>query len=352
VLIEPATWGRAALPVFLLAAALLSRNNFPGVFLGLERGRIEHGSAFCLPSFFVVGPPRTGTSWLHEVLQPHAVLPTLAIETRFFDTHFHRGFDWYSLHFRRRQEGQPVGEIAPTYFVSAKARDRISHLPSRAKVLCIFRNPVERIVSLYRLKSAYGLIRWTFEEALVRDPELLESSKYSAHFKAWQEVLGRENVMPALFDDLQQRPQWFVDEVADFIGIPRFRLSPSQVARVHASDSMTRPRSYLRTHSAMLFADWLKARRLNALVTAFKRSPFIKLVLGGGCSFDRPSRDVWLRLQEYCRPETEALEILLGRDLSSWKELSANQLVVATSPSVKENSPRVVVKTQGASRAW
>ena len=32
-------------------------------------------STLKLPSFLVVGPPRTGTSWVHEVLADHANLP-------------------------------------------------------------------------------------------------------------------------------------------------------------------------------------------------------------------------------------------------------------------------------------
>src|SRR5215468_3168054 len=225
----------------------------------------QPGQAICMPSFFVIGPPRTGTSWLHEVLNQHTVLPALSKETRFFDSHFRRGFHWYSSHFRHRCTGQPLGEIAPTYFASPDARELISRLPSAARVICIFRNPLERILSLYRLKCAYGFIPWTFEQALVKDPELLESSKYSTHLKAWQNALGREQVLATIFDDLQQRPQSFVDALASFIGIPRFKVSKSQIARVHASDTMTRPRNYFRTHGAVMCADWLKARRLNAI---------------------------------------------------------------------------------------
>jgi hypothetical protein len=45
-----------------------------------NRRRLQKTAAYVsdeglLPSFFVVGPPRTGTSWLHEVLRWHAVLP-------------------------------------------------------------------------------------------------------------------------------------------------------------------------------------------------------------------------------------------------------------------------------------
>ena len=73
----------------------------------------QRGQALCMPSFFVIGPPRTGTSWLHEVLNQHTVLPSLSKETRFFDSHCRRGFHWYSSHFRHRCTGQPVGEITP-----------------------------------------------------------------------------------------------------------------------------------------------------------------------------------------------------------------------------------------------
>ena len=114
------------------------------------------GSALCMPSFFVIGPPRTGTSWLHEVLNQHTVLPTVSKETRFFDSHFRRGFRWYSSHFHQHRAGQPIGEIAPTYFASSDARERISRLPSVARVICIFRNPVERILSLYRSSAQSG----------------------------------------------------------------------------------------------------------------------------------------------------------------------------------------------------
>ena len=34
-------------------------------------GRSTQGSMRQLPSFLIVGPPRTGTSWLHEILSKH-----------------------------------------------------------------------------------------------------------------------------------------------------------------------------------------------------------------------------------------------------------------------------------------
>jgi len=272
-----------------------------------------------LPSFFVIGPPRTGSSWLHHVLKPHTILPSPAKETRFFDNHFQRGLKWYAAHYQKTNNERRIGEVAPTYFASAVARERMAQIVPDAKIICVFRNPVERIVSLYRLKRAYGLIPWGFEEAMERDAELIETSKYVSHLKLWQRSFGSGNVLAGVYDDLRENPQTFVDSLVDFIGVPRFPLAASENLAVHDSESMTHPRSYYRTRSATLAADWFKSRSLGRLVSAFKRSLLRNLVLGGGEPFSQLPEEVVKRLYEKFRSEVEELEALLRRDLSAWK---------------------------------
>jgi hypothetical protein len=277
------------------------------------------GEAAVLPSFFIIGPPRTGTSWLHEVLREQTILPHPTKETRFFDVHFHRGLEWYRAHFSKASNGQPAGEVAPTYFASAEARERIAQMIPHARVVCIFRDPVERVLSLYRVKRAYGMIPWSFEQAIVRDPELMETSRYGANLKAWQVALGREQVLATVYDDLRNDPQAYLDTLVDFLGLPRFRLHPSQGKSVHASESLTHPRSYTRTRNATRIADWFKARRFDRLVAAVRNSPLRSLVLGGGPRFGDLSPGGATRLYELFRPEVEELEAILNRDFSAWK---------------------------------
>ena len=282
-------------------------------------GRVARDTRRPLPSFFIIGPPRTGTSWLHEVLSRHAILPSPTKETRFFDIHFERGFEWYNAHFPTSTGDRLVGEVAPTYFASAQARERIAETIPNAKVVCIFRDPVERVVSLYRLKRAYGMIPWSFEEAIIRDSELMESGKYGSCLKAWLHTLGANQVLATVYDDLRDEPQSYLDSVTDFIGIPRFELGPSQVGRVFTSETMTYPRNYYRTRSATAMAEWLKLRQLDTVVAAVKKSPLLKLVLGGGPPFTKLSVDLSHKLYEHFRPEVEELEGLLNRDFSAWK---------------------------------
>jgi Sulfotransferase domain len=272
-----------------------------------------------IPSFFVVGPPRTGSSWLHEILRPHTSLPSPSKETRFFDTHFYRGVKWYLAHYRHSGESQRMGEVAPTYFASAAARERIALAAPQAKIVCVFRHPVDRIVSLYRVKRAYGWIPWSLVEAIERDPELMESSRYASTLKLWQRSFGRDNVFAGIYDDLRGDPQAFVDSIVDFIGVPRFPLADWQYGFVHDSEGMTQPRSYHRTRTATMLANWCKARRMDRVVSAFKNSPLRKLVLGGGAPFPKLSEQLLVQLHEKLQPEIEELEDMLQRDLSAWR---------------------------------
>jgi len=275
--------------------------------------------AWALPSFFIIGPPRTGTSWLHGVLCKRIALPNLVKETRFFDIHFHRGLDWYRAHYKRSDLEGVAGEVAPTYFASQAARERLVRTVPDAKVICIFRDPVERILSHYRIKRAYGMIPWDFEEALQRDPELMESSQYVTHFKEWQRAFGASQVVATLYDDLKEKPQTFVDRLADVAGMTRFSLTPPETMQVFSSKKMTLPRSYPLTRGATLTAEWCKARRLHSIVWLVKSSPLKKLFLGGGPPFEQLPPEVAIRLYQKFTPEVEKLEALLDRDLSAWK---------------------------------
>jgi hypothetical protein len=271
-----------------------------------------------LPSFFVVGPPRTGTTWLHEILKPHASLPEHVKETRFFDQNFRRGIDWYLRYFSPEAIG-PRGEVAPTYFASPAACGRIARLTPAAKVVCIFRHPVERALSLYRLKRAYGMLRGNIHEALLRDREIVESGKYATHLKTWQKAFGRDHVLTAFYEELRDQPQTFVNRLADFIGIPRFGLADTQIGMVHGSQTYTHPRLRISTRVAVAFANQMKGRHLDRVVAALKNSRAGKLFLSGGKPFARVSPEVGNRVVRAFRSEIEELEAMLDVDLSAWK---------------------------------
>jgi len=272
-----------------------------------------------LPSFLVIGPPRTGTTWLYDVLQTSTSLPTPTKETRFFDVHFDRGLKWYLHHFRPNRKDFVVGEIAPTYFASPEACGRILSVVPHAKLVIILRNPLQRLVSLYRLKRAYGLIGSTLEEALDRDPELMGSSLYATHLKMWRACFRPEQLSINFFEDLTMDPQGFIDRICSFIGAPRFSLSDKERQQVFSTNKMTEPRVYGATRFALAVADWCKARKLDNLVHHVKNSRAFNLLIGGGAPFSHIPPETLKKVHEKLLPEIEELECMLGRNLSVWK---------------------------------
>ena len=280
-----------------------------------------NAAALSLPSFFIIGPPRTGTSWLQTVLNQCAWLSQPTKETRFFDTHFERGLEWYVSHYNYKKVGggRVTGEVAPTYFASGEARERIAQVIPHAKIVCAFRDPVDRILSLYRLKRAYGWIPWEFEEALEKDPELLESSRYATHLQGWQETFGKGQVLATLYDDMRADAQSYLNRVVDFVGIERFKLRRFQLRHVLTSEDMTQPRNYYLTRGALRLAEWSKARRLDKLVSTARKMGAFRLFVGGGAKFPELPSVHRSRLRAMFRPEVEQLETMLGRDLSAWK---------------------------------
>ena len=135
----------------------------------------------------------------------------------------------------------------------------------------------------------------------------------------WRRVFGESQVMATVHDDIETDPQQYLDQLLDFLGMPRLRLTAAQVRRVLSSEDMTEPRHYHWTRGALLMADWAKKRRLDSLVSAAKRFGGHRLFVGGGRSFPELSVDERAALRQLLRPEVDALECLLNRDFSGWK---------------------------------
>ncbi len=276
-----------------------------------------------LPKFIVVGPPRTGTSWLYKVLGPYTQLPAPTKETRFFDLHYSRGLDWYLSHFPA-DNGKPMGEVAPTYFASSEARQRIAEVIPNVKLIFMFRDPVQRVVSLYRMKRAYGMIPWSFEDALEKDTELISSGMYSTQFAEWRRMFSDDQILVTIYDDLRSDPQQFIHSITEFIGIDPITLDQAMLDPVYSSERMTKPKSYLATRTATAFADWCKARKLDQFVESVRNSRFINLFLGGGDPLIETSPVALKQLGEMFSPEVEGIEMFLGRPLNAWKVSDRN----------------------------
>jgi hypothetical protein len=272
-----------------------------------------------LPAFIAVGPQRTGTTWLYEVMRPHLGLPRGTKETDFFLRNYSKGMEWYLDFFRGYPSEMLLGEVDPNYFGEEVARERIAKDIPRAKIVVTLRDPIERAYSSYRVMRRDAWTRVGFEETFATNRIIRESSRYAYHLVDWQRTFGKDRVLVCLYDDLERSPQRFLDQISDFVGMKRIKVEGSAIASERVNSVTHAPRSRKLAQNARNARDWMRLHRWHRAIDLFERAGVWKFCFGGGEEFGALDPAIDTRLREHFRPEIEALERLIDRDLSAWK---------------------------------
>jgi hypothetical protein len=240
-----------------------------------------------LPSFFVVGAQKAGTTSLQKWLaqQPDVCLPGIK-ETGFFnrDNVYSKGISWYVKQFPTCGPDDVMGEINPEYMFCNKAAFRIKEWIRSPKIIFILRNPVHRAYSHYRMTVSRGYEELPFIDALFSEKARLSAdddfgkvhfsymarSRYFEQISRFKEVFPDSEMLYIKFDDLisQEKGLATYERICKFIGI---KSSPSLADRSTISNRAGIPRSFY----------------LNKLLYARKRPLTRKVV--GWCSRPIPS---------------------------------------------------------------
>ena len=287
------------------------------------RFRADHSAVVAraaLPRFLVVGPQRTGTTWLHRYLESRGDLglPRSVKETFFFDRRWNRGPDWYARQFVAGAR-DVVAEVGPTYFHSSEAPARIRETLGPVPIVVMLRDPVERTVSLWRHMRRYGMTRLDFRGASERVPELLDSGRYAHHLERWFATFGRSRVLVLFHHDLEADPDGTVERLCRHVG-----LDPREVPdslREHRENRAAMPSSRTWAWVGWKTAEVLRATGGHRIVDGAKRAGLKPWFFGR--PGERPLPEIGererARLRTHFRPEVERLEALVGADLSGWK---------------------------------
>jgi hypothetical protein len=248
-----------------------------------------------LPNFLHLGPAKSGTTWLYQVLAEHPeVLLCPAKDLYFFSRCYDRGLDWYRAQFRGAgQEHNVIGEICPGYLSFGPAPERIrACLGPDVRLMVTLREPVSRAFSSYLDHRKHGQAAATFRETTRLLPQLIDEGRYSTHLRSYLEHFGRESLHVAIFDDLQADPQAFLDSVTDWLGIARQRLTPGQLeAQLPASEARWLPLARIAKHGA----SWARVHDGAGVVARIKHSALVQRALYrrlGGERPELPAEDV------------------------------------------------------------
>ncbi len=272
-----------------------------------------------LPNFLYLGPDKSGSSWLFEVLRNHpdCFVPACK-DVYYFDEHYDKGMDWYLDFFRDARPGVPaMGELSHSYLFSMEAADRIRQDLPGVKLMASLRQPVERCYSHYLYLVSSGLVTSSFAETIDNRPGLTRSSYYAKSVEGYLERFGAERFKVLFFDDLKKDPRHYARQVYDFLGLSFNEAFDydKKVREARAARNVYLAR--LAKHGALM------ARKLGLvnLVGAVKHGLAARLLYRPLKKGEAPKMDpeVGKRLLERYIPDIEATEKLLGVNLDHWK---------------------------------
>ena len=201
-----------------------------------------------LPNFLVIGAGKSGTTSIYEYLKQHPqVFMSEVKEPNFFalegvkkitgydkdDPHGFNHYPWaitnfkdYEKLFENVTNEKAVGESSTMYQYMPKAPENIKkHIPD-AKLIAIFRNPVDRLYSRYlHLAREFREPTQDFEDCLIKGNiwwqknDLIQEGFYYTHMKKYFEQFDPKKIKIFLYDDLRKDTPKVIKEMYQFLEV-------------------------------------------------------------------------------------------------------------------------------------
>ncbi|MGH7509222.1 MAG: sulfotransferase domain-containing protein [Gemmatimonadales bacterium] len=297
-----------------------------------------------IPNFFLVGAPKCGTTALYEYLRTHPnVFLSKVKEPHFFAKDLGayprvKTLEEYTGMFAEsRARHLRIGEASVYYLRSSVAIPNIREFNPAAKIIAMFRNPIEMLHSLHsQLVHVSEETVSDFEEAwrlqerrsrgidlppAIRSPLLVQYREIGRLGTQTQRLLSsfpREQVKLILYDDFAAAPQKVYDEVIEFLGIPHDNRTDFPRVNENKRARMAWLRSFSRKPPPALREAYLNIKEVLGAggMNAIKR----KVVELNTVKERRQplSPEFRAELVETFRDEVALLSRLLNRDLTHW----------------------------------
>jgi hypothetical protein len=299
------------------------------------------------PNFFIVGKPKSGTTALHRMLDQH---PDIYMSPVKEPSHFARdaieaaerrgtGFrglpyknlDDYLALFRGVTTEKVVGESSTAYLLSRVAAQQIKAFNPDARILMIFREPVDFLYSFHhQLLRSGNEDEGDFRKALLleeerkqgrgiprsaSDPAKLfysEQVKYAEQLQRFIDAFGKSSVKVFLYDDFRDDNLAVYKEALEFLQVdPEFVPEVMEVNR-------NKEVRFVKLANWLIYHGERKQRSFKQLAPAWVVSPIAKAL---SIAFFRKAPRARLdpRLSEeltrQCKPEVVRLGEVLKVDL-------------------------------------
>lgn len=292
------------------------------------------------PNLFLVGPHKTGTTTWYDLLDEHPdVCMSPVKEPEFLNTdhqYTHRPTETEQAYldlWSKATDERYLGEATPWYFYSQAAAETIRQKSPDPKILITLRDPVERIYSLHsqRLHAGTETIE-SFQEALAAEPARKQGERlpdrrnpvlgcfyreiaaYTPHVERYMDLFDEDELKVLRFEAFISDQEAAYRDLCGWLGIEPVAFQETQsnpnstVRSPWFRDLVREPPAPVLKVTQLFPEGW--RRKLRQRLHGLNERPV-----------KRPPLDPALRAQlvEELTPDIEALEALLGWDLSDWK---------------------------------
>jgi hypothetical protein len=210
-----------------------------------------------VPDVIIGGAPRSGTTFLAEVLAKHPdvhIARPLRPEPKVCLAPHPEGRSGYLRLYAGYFAEVPVGRVriekTTNYFENEQARGRLHDLLPNTKFLFILREPVARAYSNWLWSRQNGLETVPFlqavflegqrpsplppEKSAARPFDYIGRGLYGSLAERWIEAFGRERIRFFLLEDALAEPDGFVASVQRFIEVRALPWCVLQTGKVNA----------------------------------------------------------------------------------------------------------------------
>ncbi len=179
------------------------------------------------PNFFIIGAAKAATTSLSSLLESHS---EAAIgqrkEPHFFsnDRFYRLGWKEYLKLFSHCRDERAIGDASTSYsrirYYPLTVERIAKHVPD-AKIIYMVRHPLKRMESAYveHLCSPAGQVFASVNDAVRRQPMIVDSSRYWEVFDAYREKFNESRIKIVWFEDYITNSGGVFREVCRFLEI-------------------------------------------------------------------------------------------------------------------------------------
>lgn len=221
---------------------------------------------YTLPDFLIIGPQRTGTTWLCEnLVSNNQIFIPPEKETYFFSNLIKKNskipnrLEWYSekltpniwkffkknmkkliitkkisaLNWNYKIYSSPflIGDPTTSYAIMEECLIKeIKILNPNIKIIMLIRHPVDRAWSRAKLKFVYSEKRNINEVdfgefiAFYTGPYVIRCGMYTGIIKNWRKYIKQENFFIGFFDDIAKKPLELLTTIFHFLSISENKI--------------------------------------------------------------------------------------------------------------------------------